>query len=75
MPDQELLKRCLNCRFIRSSRAGFLYCKRGELPKECQIKRAKRRRSRRTVGAKRVPGAPGRHVVVTEEDAYEEGGG
>jgi len=67
MPDQEPLKRCLNCKFIRSGR-GFLYCKRGELPKECQIKRAKRRRSRKAVGTRRVPRAPRRHVVVTRED-------
>jgi len=67
MSNQELLRRCLNCRFIRSGK-GFLYCRRGGLPQECRIKRAKRRRSRRTAGTKRVPGAPGRHVVVTGED-------
>jgi len=56
------LKRCLACKFIRSSKAGFFYCRLGKFPETC------RRVKPRSKSHKPSKKKPIREVVVRGDE-------
>jgi len=61
--SRQVFERCTRCKFIRSSRAGFLYCKLGKVPENCS------RMKRRAFGSRKPSRKKiGREVVLRGDE-------